>query len=106
MTPLSPCHLCCDFTHGEIVFRWTRRGRIDADGWLASEIPLGEADERYLATLLDGNEILAEAETTQTQWHVEPSLIEGRAEVQLRVSQISLAVGPGIAAMRSIQINT
>lgn len=105
LTPLSPCHLRGDFADGAIVFRWTRRGRIDADSWLAADIPLGEVEERYRATLLDGDEIVAEVETNEAQWQVEPSLVDGRAEVQLRVSQISLVVGPGIAATRSIQIN-
>ena len=89
-----------------MIFAWTRRGRIDADSWLAADIPLGEAEERYLATLLDGSEVVGEAETEMPLWPVDASLVEGRSLLRLRVSQISLAAGPGIAATRDFHFNT
>lgn len=104
LTPLSPCHLRCRRFGETLAFGWTRRGRIDADSWLSSDIPLGEAEERYQATLLDGQTIIAEAETTQPHWEVVASLVTGSAT--LRVSQVSLAVGPGIAASRTFPFNT
>ena len=46
--PLSPVHPAARrLSTGDIVFSWIRRGRIDADGWEARDIPLDEAEERY-----------------------------------------------------------
>src|SRR5690606_180185 len=46
--PLAPVHLRCERTAGgDAVLHWIRRGRIGADSWLASDIPLGEESERY-----------------------------------------------------------
>lgn len=106
LMPLSPCHLRFGREGEMLAFAWTRRGRIDADSWLSSDIPLGEAEERYRVTLLDGDTIIAEAETTQPQWQVAASLVEGRTAATLRVSQVSLAVGAGVPASRTFHFNT
>jgi len=103
-TPLSPCHLRCEMAGAVLAFGWTRRGRIDADSWLSSDIPLGEAEERYRVTLLDAGTLVAEAETAQPHWEVAASLISSAAT--LRVSQISLAIGAGIPASRTFHFNT
>nr|WP_252928084.1 hypothetical protein [Aliihoeflea sp. 40Bstr573] len=104
--PLSPCHLRFGREGEMLAFAWTRRGRIDADSWLFSDIPLGEAEERYRVTLFDGDTIIAEAETTQPQWQVAASMVEGRTAATLRVSQVSLAVGAGVPASRTFHFNT
>lgn len=106
LLPLSPCHLRCERAGEVVTFAWTRRGRIDADSWLAADIPLGEAEERYLATLLDGSEVVGEAETVLPRWPVDASLVEGRSLLRLRVSQISLVAGPGMVATRDFHFNT
>ena len=46
--PLSPVHLRLVPTgDGGARLSWVRRGRLDADGWLAGDIPLGEESEAY-----------------------------------------------------------
>jgi hypothetical protein len=41
--PLEPGHVrvYCEAS-GDLQFRWIRRGRIDADSWLATDMALGE----------------------------------------------------------------
>ena len=46
--PLSPVHLKAEMdAGGDLTLSWVRRGRIDADSWTPSEIPLGEEREEY-----------------------------------------------------------
>lgn len=46
-TPLSPVHIRARLAGGDIMLSWMRRGRLDADGWDAPDIPLGEEHEEY-----------------------------------------------------------
>jgi hypothetical protein len=48
LTPLAPVHLKADRRpDGAIALSWIRRGRLDADDWLAPDIPLDAPAERY-----------------------------------------------------------
>src|SRR5690606_13308828 len=47
LLPLSPVHLRAAAAAGDVTLSWIRRGRIDADSWTASDIPLGEEREEY-----------------------------------------------------------
>ena len=52
--PLAPVHLRGRrLPNGDIALSWIRRGRIDADGWEATDIPLDEAELRFRIDLLD-----------------------------------------------------
>nr|WP_274706825.1 glycoside hydrolase/phage tail family protein [Allorhizobium sonneratiae] len=53
-TPLSPVHLKASRqSDGTLTFTWVRRGRIDADNWTPSDIPLDEDSESYKLDILD-----------------------------------------------------
>ena len=55
-TPLSPVHLrAARGEAGAVTFSWVRRGRVDADNWIAADIPLDEPFERYrIEVMADG----------------------------------------------------
>jgi len=105
LLPLSPVHLRGRLKSGGFEFAWTRRGRIDADSWLANEIPLGEDEERYAAQLNDADGVFASAELAEPRWEVPTAEIAGRGEIVLQVSQMSRAVGSGIPASRTFKLN-
>lgn len=55
-TPLAPAHLRARRqADGSILIRWIRRGRLDADRWEATDIPLDEPTETYRLTLLSAS---------------------------------------------------
>lgn len=104
LTPLSPVHLSgTRLAGGDFGFSWIRRGRIDADSWLGPEIPLGEASELYAVRVFrtDGT-LVREAAPTSPEWVYAAAEIAADfpapSEFDLAVSQVSAAVGPGIAA--------
>jgi len=54
-TPLSPVRLNGRRNlDGSTTFTWIRRGRIDADSWMAADIPLDEPTEAYRIDLMQG----------------------------------------------------
>ena len=56
LRPLAPVHLRADRgDDGALRCSWVRRGRVDADGWLAEDIPLGEEREAYAVRLVGPN---------------------------------------------------
>lgn len=105
LIPLAPVHPRLRREGDDAVFSWIRRGRIDADGWAGTDIPLGEAQEAYLVTVG-----LPDA-APMREWQVhEPRLAYPAAaietdfgavpeEIELSVRQISQAVGPGLPAV-------
>jgi len=53
--PLAPAHLQALVDgSGDIAFSWTRRSRVDADGWGAVEAALDAAPECYRLEIFDG----------------------------------------------------
>jgi hypothetical protein len=65
-TPLAPVHLRAEREgNGDIAIGWTRRGRIDADGWEASDIPMDEPQERYRVDLLADGEVVRSVEVSE-----------------------------------------
>ena len=65
LTPLSPVHpRARRDPAGDVRVTWVRRGRINADSWLGSDIPLGESRERYLVEVMSGPAVLRSAEVS------------------------------------------
>lgn len=65
--PIAPVHLRARRRPGgDTLLSWIRRGRIDADGFEASDIPLDEAEERYRVDILarDGRTLRSLTVTT------------------------------------------
>jgi hypothetical protein len=109
-TPLAPVHLRAERnTDGDIVFGWTRLGRIDADGWEGLEIPLDEPQERYRIDLMAGNAVLRSTDVETPSW-LYPAAEEvadfgvPQVTIDVRVRQMGRAVPLGIPARAAINI--
>lgn len=102
-TPLAPVHLAAERRRDGILLRWVRRGRMEADGWDASEIPLEEPFERYRVEVLDREAVRRTAEVSEPFWLYPrageltdfPTL---RDHISVRVRQLGRAVPLGVAA--------
>jgi hypothetical protein len=101
LRPLSPVHLRVRRAAGDLEFSWCRRTRVGGDDWTSMDVPLGEAEERYLFELLDDGEVILAREVTGAQ-----TLVTAAEETALlpvaphhafavRVAQISASYGVG-----------
>ncbi len=107
LRPLSPCHVRAEPVGGGVALRWVRRGRIDADGWDAPEIPLGEAGEAYAVRVFAGQGLLREAVTEGPEWTYGAAEIAADGGAGLRrveVAQVSSSYGAGPAAAITITV--
>jgi hypothetical protein len=112
LLPLSPVHLRATMDpSGDLAIGWTRRGRLGADSWTASDIPLGEEREEYQIEIAHAGGALVRTATSLT-----PSYVYGAAdidadfgtppaEIDVTVRQLSLAVGWGIPATRRLSVS-
>ena len=103
LRPLAPVHLRVRPRGGALDITWIRRGRLAADGWAATEIPLGEAREAYQVTLVAADAVLQVRAVTQpgltlTAAEIAALFPGGLAAGAVRVAQLSDAYGPGVAA--------
>jgi hypothetical protein len=105
--PLSPVHLrAARKTNGDVLFSWLRRGRVDADSWVASEIPLGEEREEYQVDITRaGGERLRTTIVSEPKWlypaaFVSSDLSASSGEIGVTIRQLSVAVGWGIPVTR------
>ncbi|MBS9719896.1 glycoside hydrolase/phage tail family protein [Tianweitania sp. BSSL-BM11] len=102
--PLSPVHLRCSPQMDGWRFSWIRRGRLDADDWAASDIPLGETTEAYEIAIADAAGVVKRRVQMQSAalFYDRNDAVRdfGRVPAQLRVTvrQISAAVGLGMPA--------
>ena len=101
LRPYPVAHLRADERpDGALALSWTRRTRIDGDGWDAAEVPLGEARERYLVRVsVDGVERRA-VEVGDAGWTytADARAADGLAGVtRIEVAQVSDRFGPGPA---------
>jgi len=102
-TPLAPVHLFGERRRGGVLLRWIRRGRMEADGWDATDIPLDEPFERYRVEVLDSGAVRRAAEVSEPFWLYSaaaeltdfPTL---RDHISVRVRQLGRAVPSGVAA--------
>ena len=111
LTPLAPAHLRLEAMEDGLSVSWIRRGRIDADSWTGTDIPLGEAQEAYQVA------IGPPGSPPTRQWQVnEPRLSYAAAaieadfgsvpeEIEVVVRQISQAVGLGLPAARRFPLS-
>jgi hypothetical protein len=112
LTPLSPVHLkATRQPDGDINISWIRRGRIDADSWLASEIPLGEEKEAYRIDVSpdEGDPPVRSETVSSPSWtYPATSIAEDfpapPESMRITVRQISAAVGTGIPASLTVSL--
>ncbi|MBO0134565.1 baseplate multidomain protein megatron [Agrobacterium burrii] len=102
-TPLAPVHLSGERKSDGVLIKWKRRGRMEADGWDASDIPLDEPFERYRVEVLEGEAVKRMAEVSEPLWFY-PAAAELtdfpilRDHISVRVRQLGRAVPLGVAA--------
>lgn len=95
---------------GGLALSWIRRGRIDADSWLAEEIPLGEETETYRVDIATAEGTVIRSETvSEPRWTYKAADIAADFAVRpetldVTVRQMSMAVGPGVAASASFPL--
>jgi hypothetical protein len=103
LLPLAPVHLNAVRGGSGVQISWVRRTRIDGDSWEAADVPLGEDSEAYAVDILSG------ATVKRTLSVATPSALYAAADeiadfgapqasLSVRVTQLSAAVGRGIAA--------
>lgn len=110
-TPLSPVHLkAAQLADGGVGVSWTRRGRVDADSWLGTDIPLGEEYEAYQVDISEpGGGTVRSTTVSAPTWTYAatdlssdfPSLPEA---IGITVRQISASVGPGLPASSTVAL--
>ncbi|KFE36329.1 baseplate multidomain protein megatron [Thioclava atlantica] len=101
LRPLSPCHLRVRPDAEGWQIRWVRRTRIGGDDWEAMDVALGEASERYLLRILEGQAIRREIVTSAPEWHYSQTakIADGLpGAFSVEVAQISDIYGPGLYA--------
>ncbi|AYD00241.1 glycoside hydrolase/phage tail family protein [Neorhizobium sp. NCHU2750] len=109
-TPLSPVHLRAGRNAaGDIAIAWIRRGRIDADGWQASDIPLDEPQERYRLELMAGEAVVRSADLDIASF-LYPAADEladfgmRQGTIDIRVRQMGRAISLGMSARKVINL--
>ncbi len=105
LRPLSPVHLSAVPVGTDLSVTWVRRGRIEADSWDLTDIPLGEDREAYVVRVLAGGTLLRSVEVTAPEWTYDAAMqaadgVSGPVEIE--VAQVSDRFGPGPAALIAV----
>jgi len=106
-TPFAPVHLKARRVAGGIALGWTRRSRLDTDGWEGGEIVAVEDVEAYRIEILDGDSTVRvfEVEAPEAFYADAAELADFGAPqpgVAFRVRQRGSRVALGTAAERHI----
>ena len=102
--PYRPCHLTVKAGDGGLDIAWIRRGRIDANPWSETEIPLGETFERYRVRVIGGQQVLCEHLVSDPSWQYSKEFQDidnpsgENLPIWLEVAQISERFGVGLSA--------
>ncbi|WP_417205016.1 baseplate multidomain protein megatron [Antarctobacter sp.] len=105
LRPYRPAHLRVVDQGGDLGLSWTRRSRIDGDGWGLSEVPLGEASEAYSVQVRQGSTVLRSQIVNAPSWvySAADQTADGvSGAFTLAVAQVSERYGPGPYAEREI----
>ncbi len=107
LRPYAPSHLKADRDGaGNLSLSWIRRSRIEGDQW-DGEVPLGEEAEHYRVQILQGGDIIREADSAVPAW-VYPAALQAQDGVSgtalIVVAQVSARYGPGLAASVTLDI--
>lgn len=99
LRPYAPTHLRARMDPGgDLYLDWTRRTRIDGDGWESADVPLGEAFEAYNVQVAQNGTVFRETIVTGSNWTYPAGLIAADGLVgpfTLQVAQISERFGAG-----------
>jgi hypothetical protein len=110
LLPYAPLRASARRTAQGVSFSFIRRGRRDADGWEATEIPLGETSEVYRLTVLRaGAPLRVLTGTSQTILYGEVDEFADFGSAQTRheivLQQVSATVGPGLPLRTIVQVS-
>ena len=109
-TPLAPVHLQARRqSDGDIRITWVRRGRLDADDWMAADIPLDEEEEGYRLDLLDGEAVVRSVHVSQPAYvYAQSDEIADFGAVpttrSVRVRQLGRKVAEGLPAEADLPV--
>jgi hypothetical protein len=105
LRPLAPAHLRLVASAGDVKGQWVRRSRLGF-GWADFvDAPLGEASEAYrLDISLDGRPVRSLTLSSDNHVYAAADRVAdgGGRLIGFTVSQLSAAVGPGLATTASI----
>lgn len=109
LRPFAPVHVRAVRGGSGIALSFVRRTRRDGDSWEVSEVPLGEADERYEIDILDGTTVkrVLHTSTTQVLYPSADEIADFGAPlvaIAVRVAQISAVVGRGYSAEATLAV--
>lgn len=111
LLPLSPVHLDAErLTDGSLAISWIRRGRIDADSWLGTDIPLGEEYESYQVDIakLDGTTVrsttVSEPSWTYAATDLAADFPTLPPTLDVTVRQVSAAIGLGLPTSLAVSL--
>ena len=108
--PLAPVHLRGAFDAADALhLAWVRRSRVDADGWLATDVPLGEEREGYEVRLFAPGasptpELVLRADAPRLTVTAAERAAAGLGDGPLTVSiaQIGTRIGAGHPAVATV----
>jgi hypothetical protein len=107
--PYGPVQLLGRLAGGDWELSWIRRTRIGGDSWELAEVPLGEDSEAYRVDILDptGATVWRSSDVTTPAftWTAAMQAADAGGAVtnfRLRVAQLSVSFGAGIAATTQI----
>jgi hypothetical protein len=108
LKPFAPTHVRARRNAAGVVVSFVRRGRIDADGWETTDIPLGEAREAYEAEIVSptGRRVLR-SETPSILYPAAQELVDFGAPqsvLTLSLYQMSATVGRGFPFTGAITV--
>lgn len=110
LLPLSPVHVSAVRQSGssDILLTWVRRGRLQADRWSGTDIPLGEDTEFYMITIYQNGVAFRTVDVTEAFWtYTEAEQIADFGgpvpEIDIGIRQISALAGSGIEFRRVLR---
>ncbi|MFY0621290.1 MAG: glycoside hydrolase/phage tail family protein [Pelagimonas sp.] len=99
LRPYAPVHLHAQRVSGDLQVTWIRRTRVGGDHWHGLDVPLAEAQERYLVRIEHSGTLLHEDSLTGAQWTypLAQQIADGvGVGAEIAVAQISDRFGPGL----------
>ncbi len=96
--PYPVAHLRSKRTATGLDLSWVRRTRIDGDGWSASEVPVGENQERYAVRVVaEDGVVLRSSEVSTAMWGYTDAMraADGPDAWSVEVAQVSDRYGAG-----------
>lgn len=109
LMPLAPVHASAKRSTEGITIQFIRRGRIRADSWVPSDIPLDQSQEAYAIEILDGPRVVRTLSTIETKVlyaarDENTDFLGRQSRLNLRIYQIGDGVGRGLPAQYDLKI--